>query len=635
MASMAFSAISLASSAMRSLQASGGNPFEHDAPPDNSCELTPYGCLNDFYCNPAYGLADAGYNYCYVQSAYGKLAIVQTDQLSWLYSHGSSGAKAASIAFQWLAFATAVIGLMFYAWDTWKATTGWEEVYVCTIELIKVLIEIFKEFEIPCSLYLPTGNWVLWLRYAEWLLTCPVILIHLSNITGLKDDYNKRTMRLLVSDIGCIVWGVTSAMTVGYLKWIFFAIGLLYGSNTYFHSAKVYIEAYHTVPKGRCRVIVRLMAYCFYLAWTMFPILFALGPEGMGQMSAYMSTILTTIADVLSKQIWGLLGHHLRVKIYQHILIHGDIRKKTTMQVGGEDVEVEEFVDEDDEEGVRQANTQLANRESFVHMAEQMKKNGIEVRATYDTGVDKEMGHHHVEAGRIILAVPDMSMVDFFRQQLSQMPAPIELVPALGIDNTVQLVQQAAALGGCDFVLVHPEFLKDASSSGLVTKLRMMGQRVCAFGWSPMGPQRELIESRGLDGWLEGPSFGSGIDRHQLTALVSRMQMMRKATMGSGMANPMAQQQQSFMMHQQNSAHNSFMIQPQTQPQANPLYGAQMGSQMGATTGSALFHPAAPGNATPPSPSGAANVNEAEMLQQLMGEITRLKSELGGSGTPR
>ena len=38
-----------------------------------------------------------------------------------------------------------------------------------------------------------------WLRYAEWLITCPVILIALSNLSGLKDDYNFRTMKLLSS----------------------------------------------------------------------------------------------------------------------------------------------------------------------------------------------------------------------------------------------------------------------------------------------------------------------------------------------------------------------------------------------------------------------------------------------------
>ncbi len=45
-----------------------------------------------------------------------------------------------------------------------------------------------------------------------------VILIHLSNITGLNDDYSPRTMRLLVSDIGTIVWGVTAACATGPLK---------------------------------------------------------------------------------------------------------------------------------------------------------------------------------------------------------------------------------------------------------------------------------------------------------------------------------------------------------------------------------------------------------------------------------
>ncbi len=78
--------------------------------------------------------------------------------------------------------------------------------------------------------------------------------------------------------------------------------------------SQVYIEAYHTVPKGQCRIIVQLMAYCFFTAWTMYPLLFVLGPEGLGHMTAYTSVITTTIADMLSKQVWGALGHHLRVK---------------------------------------------------------------------------------------------------------------------------------------------------------------------------------------------------------------------------------------------------------------------------------------------------------------------------------
>lgn len=49
--------------------------------------------------------------------------------------------------------------------------------------VVKVILEIYHETDSPASLYLATGNYVLWIRYGEWLLTCPVILIHLSNIT--------------------------------------------------------------------------------------------------------------------------------------------------------------------------------------------------------------------------------------------------------------------------------------------------------------------------------------------------------------------------------------------------------------------------------------------------------------------
>lgn len=36
------------------------------------------------------------YNYCYVASAYGELAVVPTSQLAWLVDHGTAGEKASS-----------------------------------------------------------------------------------------------------------------------------------------------------------------------------------------------------------------------------------------------------------------------------------------------------------------------------------------------------------------------------------------------------------------------------------------------------------------------------------------------------------------------------------------------------------
>nr|AHH02148.1 protein 125 [synthetic construct] len=319
------------------------------------CVPTMFGCSNDFWCNPEYNLTDAGFGFCQITwpEQERAFAVGLFKKLSWQIPHGSETEKKVLRGFQWVAFAFSLGVLAYYAYNSWKATTGWEEVYVCIVELIKVCLEIWHEPDHPATLYLSAGNFILWLRYGEWLLTCPVILIHLSNLTGLKDNYSKRTMMLLISDIGCIVWGVTSALTtLTWLKWFFFFIGLCYGLSTFFHAGRVYIESYMMLPKGQCRKILRIMAGVYYFSWSAFPILFILGPEGFGHISAYASTIGHTINDMLSKQLWTLLGHHLRNLIHIHIIKHGNLTRKTKMTFLGQDVEVEEMVEEEGDDTV-------------------------------------------------------------------------------------------------------------------------------------------------------------------------------------------------------------------------------------------------------------------------------------------
>ena len=76
-----------------------------------------------------------------------------------------------------------------------------------------------------------------------------------------------------------------------------------------------------------------------------------------------------------------------------------------------------------------------------------------------------------LEPGRVILSVPEGwnggLIVDYFREQFGGLSAPMELVPIVGVDNTLNLVQQAAQMGGVDFVLVHPQLLGDRSQVAL------------------------------------------------------------------------------------------------------------------------------------------------------------------------
>jgi hypothetical protein len=174
----------------------------------------------------------------------------------------------------------------------------------------------------------------------------------------------------------------------------------------------------------------------------------------------------------------------MSLQIFEHILIHGDIRKTTKMQVAGEELQVETFVEEEDEDTVKHSTKELANRASFVAMAKDLKQKvqrmrkhvflsltsscqmiyttvrtytfklevklrgrsimsayldltltalnsyhrcfycpypqGVDVRMSMEPGDEDVEGGQPggLEPGRVILAVVDMSMVDYFRMQV-------------------------------------------------------------------------------------------------------------------------------------------------------------------------------------------------------------------------
>ena len=63
------------------------------------------------------------------------------------------------------------------------------------------------------------------------------------------------------------------------------------------------------------------------------------------------------------------------LQIHEHILIYGDIRVKTKVKLGPEEVEIEEFVSDEQEEGAVKHSISglLARRPSFMLMSHNMK----------------------------------------------------------------------------------------------------------------------------------------------------------------------------------------------------------------------------------------------------------------------
>eukprot|EP00983_Pelagomonas_calceolata_P017060 535265-Pelagomonas_calceolata.AAC.6 len=64
-------------------------------------------------------------------------------------------------------------------------------------------------------------------------------------------------------------------------------------------------------------------------------------------------------------------------QIRQHIIIHGNLTKKTKINIAGDTVDVEEYVDSNDKDSdvVNNGTKEFSNRHSFMVMKDRMQKN--------------------------------------------------------------------------------------------------------------------------------------------------------------------------------------------------------------------------------------------------------------------
>jgi hypothetical protein len=101
-----------------------------------------------------------------------------------------------------------------------------------------------------------------------------------------------------------------------------------------------------------------------------------------------------------------LIAHYLQVKIREHILIHGDVRKTIEKTVAGHTFEVEEFADKD-EEGAEERQGAFDRRNSFQLIGAKLQKGGKDIK--YGKGNEMEDGDEGMEKGQQdIQPVPPM-----------------------------------------------------------------------------------------------------------------------------------------------------------------------------------------------------------------------------------
>lgn len=188
----------------------------------------------------------------------------------------------------------------------------WEPIYVSFVEFVAYLGALVFP---PGYAFVVFGSVTIPLfRYVSWLTTCPIILKVLVSVISPQNmvDYDL-VVRLMLTITWVELLGFMGAMYTGTAK-VCCIIG----------SVIVCVYMYYCICakwNKSCQVNMKFRKERFELlallmvSWTLFPILYIIGPECFGLISNPVSIIGHVIGDIISKNLWGLLAWKLRLRL--------------------------------------------------------------------------------------------------------------------------------------------------------------------------------------------------------------------------------------------------------------------------------------------------------------------------------
>ena len=148
------------------------------------------------------------------------------------------------------------------------------------------------------------GRYVYWVRYVDWALTTPLLLLDMANLAGASRSL---TAMAIIFDELMIILGLASVLSIGDsgTKWGWFALG----NAAFLPILYLVLVDYHKYKRPEVSVAYNTQALILAVLWIMYPIAVGLGTES-STISSDAETIWIVILDVLAKTVFGsiLLG---------------------------------------------------------------------------------------------------------------------------------------------------------------------------------------------------------------------------------------------------------------------------------------------------------------------------------------
>lgn len=208
----------------------------------------------------------------------------------------------------WIGAALLAVGMMFFLLMGLADGPGHENHFTTSffINLIAATTYLAMAMGLGSAVN-ADGNVFYYARYIDWLLTTPLLLLNLAMVATFNVGRKTALVAAIMGlDVFMIVTGLIAAMTSGSVKWVFYFLSCLaflgvialIWSVLRREAAKLTFEELH---------VYNTVTGLLTALWLLYPLVWLVGTEGLGTVSASIEAMLYMFLDVAAKLGFGLV----------------------------------------------------------------------------------------------------------------------------------------------------------------------------------------------------------------------------------------------------------------------------------------------------------------------------------------
>ncbi len=208
--------------------------------------------------------------------------------------------------FQWIGVAGMVAASVAFLFISFRTRREHRHHYLTKFLIVLVAATCYFAMAIGQShITLSDGHSIFYARYIDWSITTPLLLLGLATLAMEAVGVDRTLVYgMLAADVYMIATGFVGAVSVDHSRWLWY----VFSCGGFVAVLRIVWGPIRLEARKRDReaVYVRL-AGLLSILWLLYPVVWALGEEGLRAMPGDAETVCFTVIDLLAKVAYGIL----------------------------------------------------------------------------------------------------------------------------------------------------------------------------------------------------------------------------------------------------------------------------------------------------------------------------------------